>query len=217
MVTYADICDRALTDALTVFGAFHPSPGDHAPEGCGTLILLGPNEPGFWPHFTASPEYLDGCCNRLDRWSTRVISKMADEFGATPLFPFGGPPFQPFIRWANRSGRAWPSPVSLLVHDVAGLFASYRGALALPERIALPPLPARPCDTCIEQPCRDACPAGAMSGPGYALDTCHTFLDTPDGNDCMTQGCNVRRACPISQSYDRKPEQSAFHMAAFHP
>lgn len=216
MPGFAALRTRVRAEALDVFGAFHPGPSDAAPAGCATLVLLGPDEPGFWPRVSAAPEFGDGAPDPLDRWSERVIGALADELGATALFPFGGPPFQPFIRWAQRSGRAWPSPVSLLVHDVAGLFVSYRGALALPQRLALPPPSPRPCDTCAGQPCRSACPAGALTDHGYDLNACHAFLDSPAGQDCMARGCAVRRACPVSETYGRMPAQSAFHMAAFH-
>ena len=41
------------------------------------------------------------------------------------------------------------------------------------------------------------------------------FGITPLENDCMSKGCAVRRACPVSQSYGRMEDQSAFHMRAF--
>ena len=172
--------------------------------------------PASGRHVTAGPEYGDGAPNPLDRWSTRVIGALAEAFGATALFPFGGPPYQPFYAWALRSGRAWASPVTLLVHDRAGLMVSYRGALALPARLRLPSAPAAaPCATCA-RPCLAACPAGALTGAGYDLPACHRFLDTPAGGDCLSCGCAVRRACPVSQSYDRVAEQSAYHMRLFH-
>ena len=144
-------------------GGFHPAPADALPDRCETLILLGPSEPGFWLHFTQSPEWADGAADPLDRWSTRVIGALAAELGGTALFPFGGPPYHPFYTWALRSGRAWASPVHLLVHDVAGLMVSYRGAVALPRRVALQPVGASPCITCQGQPCRTACPAAALT------------------------------------------------------
>ena len=112
-----------LTDIETVAGAEHLAVmgvvQDDLPEGVATLVLLGPLEPGFWPAFTASPEYRDDTPHPLDRWSLRVITRMAERLGATPFFPFGGPPYQPFIAWAKASGRAHSSPVGLLVHDTA--------------------------------------------------------------------------------------------------
>ncbi|OYX40574.1 MAG: ferredoxin [Rhodobacterales bacterium 32-67-9] len=209
--------DRIAPHRLAVFGAFHAEAGDELPPDTGTVFLLGPEEPGFWRHVTSDPEWLDGQPDPLDRWSARVIGAIARSFGGTACFPFGGPPYHPFYRWALRTGRAWASPVTLLVHDRAGLFASYRGAILLPQRIDLPPPPAAaPCADCLGQPCRGACPASALSAAGYDVPACHGFLDTEAGGECLSLGCAVRRACPVSQAYGRLPEQSAYHMRLFH-
>ena len=216
MTGLAEIDALAARSALENFGAFHPTPEDGAPQGCATLVLLGPREPGFWPHVSAQPEFRDGAPDPLDRWSARVIGALADEIGATALFPFSGPPWPPFFDWALRSGQAWASPVRLLVHAKAGLMASWRGALALSERLELPAAPACPCDGCAEKPCLSACPAGALGARGYDVPACHAFLDTGAGAACLQGGCHVRTSCPVSRSYGRMPAQSAFHMAAFH-
>ena len=210
-LSYAAIENAALGRHLRIRGGFHPT---DMPE-IGTLILLGPDEPGFWPAFCDSPEYKDGTPEPMDRWSTRVIGAMATELGARPYFPFGGPPHYSFLRWARDSGRAWGSPIGLLVHDEAGLFISYRGALGFAERIDLPPLPAQaPCMTC-RQPCVSACPVGAFGADGYDVPRCKAYLSSPEGQDCMQNGCAARRACPISQTHGRLSQQSAFHMRAF--
>jgi len=212
-MTLAALSQALAAHHLAVLGGFHPDLTDGTPDWCGTLLLIGPDEPGFWPHFTASAEYGDDAPNPMDRWSVRVLNDIAAEFGGSALFPFGGPPWHPFIGWALKTGRAWISPVELLVHDTAGLFVSYRGALALPARLSLPPAPARPCDSCADQPCRVACPVGALSPAGYDVPACRTFIASPAGAACIALGCAVRRACPVGQH--RLPEQSAFHMKAF--
>jgi len=211
-----EIESRLGAHHLSVFGGFHPVPADGTPEGCATLLLLGPREPGFWAHVTAEPEFTDDGPDPMDRWSRRVIGRLACDLGGKALFPFGGPPYRPFIAWAIRTGRAHASPVSLLVHDAAGLMVSYRGALALRARIALPPPPPSPCAPC-PRPCETACPVGALTGAGYDTGACHAFLETPAGRDCLDQGCRVRRSCPVSEGYGRLPAQSAFHMRSFHP
>jgi hypothetical protein len=207
---------RAARDRLMVAGAFHPGPGDGLPPDIATLILLAPAEPGYWAHVTASAEWTDGATDPIDRWSTRVIGQLAAELDGRAWFPFGGPPHAPFFAWARRSGRAWASPVTLLVHDVAGLMISYRGAIGLNQRLDLPAPPPCPCDSCETRPCLSACPAGALAGAGYDLAACHAFLDRPEGGDCLGNGCRVRRACPLSQAYGRLPEQSGYHMRLFH-
>ena len=204
----------AAVHHLAVLGGFAAGPEDCLPSGTRTLLLLGPREPGFWPHLKAQPEWSGD--DPVDRWSRRVIGTMACDLGAKALFPFGGPPWHPFYKWALKSGRCWDSPVRLLVHDEAGLFVSFRGALALKEAVSMPPAPARPCDTCIAKPCLTACPPRALTIDGYDLQNCHTYLDTVAGQDCMTTGCAVRSTCPLSLAYARMPEQSAYHMGQFH-
>ncbi|MFZ1725337.1 MAG: ferredoxin [Albidovulum sp.] len=217
MTSLADIAAQSELHHLAVFGAFHTETADNLPDGTGTLVLFGPAEPGFWPHVTAAPEWRDRAADPLDRWSVRTIGDVARACGGHALFPSDGPPYWPFYQWAIRSGRAFASPVTLLVHDQAGLFVSYRGAIALPERLALPaPSSQSPCDTCADKPCLAACPVGALAGKGYDVPACHRFLDSADGQGCLSLGCGVRRACPLSQAYGRLAQQSAYHMGQFH-
>jgi hypothetical protein len=217
-LTYPSLVAQATARHLAVFGAWHPEDDADLPDGTRTMVLLGPQEPGFWAHLHDSPEFADGAPDPLDRWSRRVIGQWACDLGdrTKALFPFGGPPWHPFIRWAQDSGRAHVSPVGLLVHDEAGLMISYRGALALKTRLDLPAPPPTPCATCTHQPCRIACPVGALRPDGYDVPGCKTFLDTPAGLDCHGRGCAARRACPVSQSHGRAEAQSAFHMRSFH-
>jgi len=214
-VTLAEVAAHLASHRLAVFGGFHPRPEDGLPPDIATLLMLGPEEPGFWAHLTAQPEWQDGTPDPVDRWSRRVIGRLACDLGAKAYFPFGGPPYHPFHRWSLRTGRAWDSPVRLLVHETAGLLVSYRGALALRDRLDLPPPAPRPCDGCTK-PCLAACPAGALTGAGYDVPACHTWLDRAEGAPCLSQGCAVRLSCPLSQTYGRLAEQSAYHMRQFH-
>lgn len=198
---------------LEVLGGFDPEPDEEGfPEGTRSLLLLGPKEPGFWPHFTTQPEW-DGAPDPMDRGSQRVVGEVAEVLGAVALMPFGGPPWHPFFQWALRTGRAWQSPVKLLVHESQGLMVSFRGALALREPVAVP-RGGNPCLTC-PAPCLTACPIGALTAKGFDVPACKTYLRTPGGQDCLNGGCLVRRSCPVSQRYGRLPEQSAYHMQRF--
>jgi len=214
-VSFYDIQDAAAARQLDVVGAFHPGEYDLAPVGCATLVLLGPKEPGFWAAITSDPEA--GGPDPVDRWSRRVIDALATKLGARALFPFGGPPYQPFVKWALASKRVWQSPVSLLVHDTAGLFVSFRGALAFDRWLELPDIKGRsPCESCVGKPCLRACPPRALTNQGYDLKACHAFLDLPAGRSCLDAGCHVRKSCPVSQTYGRQDQQSAHHMRYFH-
>lgn len=210
----AEIETACNAHGLTVLGGFSPDPDDQGLDGCGSLLMLGPKE-GFWELFSASPEYLDHAPHPLDRWSERVLGTLADDLGATkPLFPFGGPPYAPFISWALRTDRVFSSPVGLLVHSEHGLMVSFRGALAFAEDVEVPPNVQSPCESCEGRPCENACPVGALSPETYNTVACRSYLDKPAGDDCRNGGCLVRRACPLDGA-KRVEAQSGFHMAAF--
>lgn len=214
-MTQAQLDASARRVGLALRGAFHPDETDAVPEGTQTLVLLGPDEPAFWSVFTASPEFADGAPHPMDRWSKRVVTDIAMAHDATAIFPYDGPPYPAFLRWAERSAECWSSPVGLLVHKTAGLFISYRAALALPTRLELETQPQKPCTRCNIRPCETACPVSALApGRDYDVPACMAYLRSAEGAACR-DGCLVRRACPVSQNFGRLAEQSAFHMRAF--
>ncbi len=202
---------------LAFRGGFHPMPDDGVPGDAGTVLLVGCAGALGWNAFAAAPETHDGAPDPLDRWSRRVIDALAARLGGVALYPFGGPPWLPFQAWARRAEPVAPSPLGLLIHPVWGLWHSYRGAVALTERIALaPPAPApSPCETCAARPCLAACPVGAFGAQGYDIAACAAHLFAPEGAGCMALGCAARRACPVGAAHRHDAAQAAFHMRAF--
>ena len=211
----ATIRTAARAAGLALRGALHPTEADGI--AAGTLVLLGFAGQQGWPAFAASAEAWDRAADPMDRWSRRVIDALAARLSGTALYPFGGPPWHPFQRWAMRAEPVHPSPLGILIHPDWGLWHSYRGAIALPERIALPPPDAwpSPCAACVERPCLAACPVGAFSAGGYDADACFTHIAAPSGADCMAGGCRARLACPVGAAPRYGAAQAAFHMAAF--
>lgn len=214
MTTLADIAAAAGEVGLCPRGALRL---DNDPEwGTGTVVLIGPDEPGFWAGFAAAPEYADGAADPLDRWSKRVLTGLAADFDARVVFPSDGPPYPPFLRWAVDSGQSWLAPPGLLVHAKAGLLISFRGALILRDHLELPPASTSPCDSCADRPCATACPVGALgSGAAYDVPLCAEHVRSKAGRLCREQGCRVRQACPVSAGLQRLAAQSGFHMSAF--
>ena len=185
--------------------------------GARTLVLTGMAGRRGWDAFAASPEARDGLADPLDRFSRRVIGALAQALGAVALYPFGGPPYWPFQRWAQRAEPVHPSPIGLLIHPSYGLWHSYRGALGFAEALDLPPREAAPspCDSCRERPCLTTCPVGAFTSEGYAVDACAAHLRRAEGAECMERGCLARRACPAGREYAHGPDQASFTMHAF--
>jgi len=218
---YASVSQKAETRGLVSRGAFHPVDEDAVPamvdgRETGTLVLVGVVGRSCWEAFQGSEESRQSP-HPLDRWSRRVVTALAAELGAEPLFPFGGPPFQPFLRWARRAEAVHPSPIGPLIHPDYGLWHAYRGALAFPHPMDLPPADTRPspCDTCADKPCLSTCPVGAFSRDGYDVPACTGHIGGDSGRDCLGGGCLARRACPVGVGYQYEPAQMGFHMRAF--
>jgi hypothetical protein len=210
-----DMVVRAATVGLTVVGAFHPQAGDREPEGVGTIFLLGALGDRMWEVFSGSPEASDARPDPLDRWSRRVIGNLAANLDAVALYPFGGPPYQPFQRWAARGEGAVASPVAMQVTFARGLWASYRGALGFRESVALAGREsANPCPAC-PAPCLTACPVDAFAGGAYDVPRCVAHITSPAGAACREGGCLVRHACPAGRDVTPPAEQRRFHMDAF--
>lgn len=209
--------DAALArHGLAPVGAFHTAPGDGVPEGIATLVLVGQRGGALWRAFTASAEFVDTRPDPLDRWSRRVIEEIAARTGGRALFPFDGPPWLPFPRWAARGEGARPSPVGMQVSPARGLWLSYRGALGFTTCLDLPrgAPDDPPCPAC-SAPCLTACPVDAFARGTYDVDRCVAHVTSPAGSACREGGCLVRHACPAGRAVTPPAAQSAFHMAAF--
>ena len=211
---YDDIAQALAEHGLLPRGAFHPGAEDDAPDGTGTILLAGNAGPGMWDAFAAAGRVGP---DALDAWSRAVLEAVARRFEAAALFPFGGPPYLPFQRWAMKAEPLAPSPLGIVIHPDYGLWHGYRGALAFAGRRELPPRDDRasPCESCADRPCLSACPVSAFDGTRYDVPACADYLRTGDGADCMTRACLARRACPVGLEYVYQPAQAEFHMTAF--
>lgn len=217
-----------LTTALAahgmiVRGGFAPVLDDAVPalangRQAQTLLLVGNAGPAMYRHFFAAAESRDKAADPLDSWTRRAIAPIATQFGALALFPFGGPPWHPFQRWAKRAEGLKASPLGILMHPEYGLWHAYRAALLFDREIALPAPAAaagHPCDACAAKPCLSTCPAGAITPEGYRVEPCARHVISPVGSDCRTGGCLARRACPVGASHAYPAQAMDFHMAAF--
>lgn len=178
---------------------------------------MGNVGPAFWRRLQAAPEA--GGPDPVDRWTARELGGLAAGLGLGVAFPFGGPPFHPFQRWARRADpELAASPLGLLIHPDHGLWHALRAALLLPEAVALPgirqPRPS-PCASCAAKPCLAACPVGAFTAAGFAATACRSCLSTLSGQACVIQGCLARDACPVGRAHRYPAAQIQHHTRAF--
>ena len=200
---------------LLARGGFAPLSADGLPEDSACAVMVGNAGPAIWRVFAgARREEPDA----MNRWTRRVLDPVAAELGAQVVYPFDGPPWFPFQRWAQRAEPVFPSPIGMLIHPEHGLWHAYRGVLVfrelvegLPERTVA----ASPCESCADKPCLATCPVHAFGPQGYDVPACADHLRQSEGADCLELGCRARRACPVGSGTTYLPEQAEFHMQAF--
>jgi len=194
-----------------------------------SLILFGNAGSSIWPIFSASSEYRDGLEDPLNRWSERIGNKMSAELDGQVFFPFGGPPYKPFIQWAKKAESMGNSRLGMLIHPDYGLWHAYRFGIALPrsfseldmfseagrpfenEQLGLSAL----CAFCVDQPCLNTCPVNAFSDEGYDVEGCYGFLEGNPNSDCRNHTCSARLACPEGRAFTYEKAHARFHMDAF--
>lgn len=215
---YERLSSAAAAQGMKCRGGFAVRPEDSLPEVAQgrpgrKLVLLGFTGAQQWAAFGSSTEFIDGQPDPLDRWSVRVVGQLATEFGARPLYPFGGPPWWPFQRWAQRAEALHASPLGILMNAEYGLWHAYRGALLFAAEIAVPPRKPwpSPCASCATPPCIASCPAGAVTAHGFDRVACAAHVASPEGIPCRS-GCLARGKCPVAAAHRYGTDQAGFHM-----
>ena len=182
-----------------------------------TLVLVGNVGSELWEKSGAEIAAMTGS-DPLDRWTRQTIDPIARSMHGTALYPFDGPPYWPFQRWAERAEGVHPSPIGIQIHPKYGLWHAYRAAILLHDTIDLPhPQHPHPCDTCEDRPCLTTCPVNAFSAAGYDVDRCvdQVVAMQHAAGSCGDVGCLARLACPVGADWRYSPDHARFHMAAF--
>ncbi|MFO1067215.1 MAG: ferredoxin [Geminicoccaceae bacterium] len=213
----AELQQRLGDHGLTCIGGFAPAATDDAGTAAQILVVANIGSAMF-ERFRKAPEAGDGKPDPLDRWTRRIVDVIAADAAARPVYPFDGPPWPPFQRWALRADPGLHrSPIGLLVSAASGPWLGLRAALLLAEPLPLPERPAiaSPCDDCATKPCLTTCPVGAFRQDGYRVADCRAYLGTLSGQSCMMLGCAARRACPAGREHAYGQAHATFHMRAF--
>lgn len=218
-MTFAEISKAVAPVGMICCAGFYPLSKDGIDAPAGTVVLVGNAGPAMWRAFAASlPKTArDQDPDPLDDWTRDVLTQAALRLEARVLFPFEGPPFHPFMRWAKRAEPIAQAPIGPLIHPRYGLWRAYRAAFVLRDAIDLPlaETTPSPCAACSDRPCTTGCPVDAIRRDAYDVQRCIGHVRSEAGGDCLAHGCRARRACPIGVSYRHEPEQAAFHMRKF--
>jgi len=213
MSTFSQLRRRLGKHGLSVIGAFEPDIGEIGDARA--VILIGNAGSAIWRRLDPRPA--DPKDHTIDRWTREVLEPLADECGATAVFPFEGPPYHPFVSWAFQTGRCFKSPLGMAIHDTYGLWFALRAAFLFDAELGLEAHHATsPCDACADKPCLSACPVEAFSGGVYDHAACRSHVAARP-NDCADVGCLARRACLVGREMIYEPAHAAYHMRSFAP
>jgi hypothetical protein len=223
-LSYQEVEELANQYGLVIRGGFEVEQGDDVPEFsqgklAKTLVLFGNAGSSIWREFSNSPEYADNKTDPLNRWSGRIGNEMALTLGGQAYFPFGEPPYRPFIKWAKKSETLTPSKLGMLIHPKYGLWHAYRFAITFDSKLSLPgsqTVSEDICSNCVEQPCLNQCPVGAFTGKDYDVESCYHFLKATPAASCHTHTCMARLACPEGAKFNYHLDHAQFHMKAFY-
>jgi len=225
---FSDLNARLEVSGLVCFGGLEITKYECA-QGSEDLIgrkglLVGNVGKDMWRVFSKSNEFCDGEINPMNRWTKRILDKIASELEARVVYPFDEP-YWPFQRLAQKTAGSRPSPLGILIHQHYGLWHAFRGLLVFDEIHQLSSQINQlikssedlihPCETCSDKPCLDACPVGAFTGEQLFVQDCFDHLDRNEEPDCMSLGCQARLACPIAKAHQYVNAQMQFHMKSY--
>jgi len=210
----SDLVSRLEGKGLAWLGSFPLDEGEHlfAERAAqpSRVAIIGNVGSMIWPVFDQARQQSPDLT--LDRWTEEVVGHIATEFSLDAVFPFNGPPYHPFIRWAKRTGALFSSPLGLTIHPTYGLWLAFRAALLIDHELDEPEVMAgHPCDDCSDRPCLSTCPVNAFTAEGYKFEACLNHVAMPV-NACRQSGCLARIACPVGQHFRYQKPHAAFHM-----
>jgi hypothetical protein len=195
---------------FTPFGWFEPAAADAVPADAKFVILIGNAGSDMFRRFARER---NAQTDQIDDWTRDVVGALADGLSARAVFPFDRP-HHPFLTWARRAGAGHVSPLGLNIHPTYGLWHAFRAALLFPVAFDLPMQSAVPLKLGETSPVFSL-PGECLQPQGYDVPACASHLEMPAGEDCMSDGCLARRACPVGKGFTYHPRQAQFFMRAF--
>ncbi len=176
------------------------------------LVVLGHGGQDLWRHVSTEVP-VDPIDDPVDRYTLRCVHGWLEREGiqgAIVHYPLAEDVLD-LNRLGQRLGWSFDSPLGTGIHPSYGLWFAYRAVVSIPVRFVTPkpPASAHPCEVCVGRDCEKACPVGAVSGAGFALETCAGERMRQDSGCAYT--CHARLACPVGRQHRYQPAQIEYH------
>ncbi len=175
------------------------------------VVLIGMGGDSLWS--IINQEYI-GVSDPLDEcsiYAAKEVSKIYwDDPNITILYP--GNHIVPLQKLGELAGWSYPSPLGIGIHPKYGTWFAYRAAFLIdtPLQVTKPESHPSPCENCVDKPCINACPAGALdSKRDINLRKC-IGQRLSESSDCATR-CHSRMACPVGLDTRYSSKQIEYH------
>ncbi len=212
----ASIVARLHEKGFTLFGVADGTPyQEHLPD-CQRAVVFAHGGRVGWDVFLEDvrqhPERLSDHIHPLDDFVLRCIEEVDPNPDTSRRWIQCADTADVLLDFrvlGQQAGLGLPSPVGLLIHPEYGLWVSLRMVLLTTECIPLSVKPSSgPCETCVEKPCIQSCPAGAVQKTGWSVARCAQFHQ--DSDVCRGK-CHSRLACPIGVEHRHGSLQHCYH------
>jgi epoxyqueuosine reductase len=179
---------------------------------CRQLLLIGHGGRRMWEAMQSS-EFRDVIdpidsfsIDRVGRWAIETLPEVRSEI----IYPTSKR-IVPLQALGRQAGWHHNSPFRIGINQVWGSWFAYRVAVLTDSdfrptaRMESP----SPCDSCVDKPCLNVCPADALRSGDLSLKACleHRLKES---SSCSVQ-CPSRLACPIGSEHRYSMEQINYH------
>ena len=175
------------------------------------VVLIGMGGDSLWS--IINQEYI-GVSDPFDECSMLLQKKVSkiywDDPNITNLYP--GNHIVPLQKLGELAGWSYPSPLGIGIHPKYGTWFAYRAAFLIdaPLQVTKPESQPSPCENCVDKPCINACPVGALdSERDINLRKC-IGQRLSESSDCANR-CHSRMACPVGPDTRYSSKQIEYH------
>jgi hypothetical protein len=177
------------------------------------LMIIANGGSHFWREMLTDNIDLEAVADPVDHYVLDVISRsFNDDTAFRVIYP--GNHFVPLASLGKLSGWHHDSPLGLGIHEKFGLWFAYRSMLVTKKLFtASSQLSVNntlsSCESCLDKPCVESCPASALAGQHLDIGRCITHRKS-EQSTCQAT-CHARLACPVGREYRYGAEQIAYH------